>query len=152
MPAFQRLHAYVAELLCACRPALTPTAGCTACLCPGCLAPRAHSRPRAPTAAPLMQRFPPGADRFEGVDYRLADCGSPVLNDSIAHMECKVRAAPGFTLLGGRLVYCVKVPDHELALVAPTPCPPSASRSSCVLKPNSKPQGWSETGGFPTAR
>ncbi|KAL4448067.1 hypothetical protein ABPG75_005286 [Micractinium tetrahymenae] len=38
----------------------------------------------------FLQRFPPGADRFEGVNYRLADCGSPILNDSIAHMECKV--------------------------------------------------------------
>lgn len=39
----------------------------------------------------FLQRFPPGADRFEGIDYFSAkNCQSPVLKDSIAYMECKV--------------------------------------------------------------
>lgn len=38
----------------------------------------------------FLQRFPPGADRFEGVGWKTAACGSPILTDSIAHMECKV--------------------------------------------------------------
>ncbi len=84
-----------------------------------------------------MQRFPPGADRFEGVDYRLADCGSPVLNDSIAHMECKVRAAPGWDrqgfLLSGRrarvlptsLSHSPSQPFHpNAAPIHPLPPPP----------------------------
>lgn len=38
----------------------------------------------------FLQRFPPGADRFEGIGWRPAANGCPVLEDSIAHMECKV--------------------------------------------------------------
>ncbi|PSC76929.1 diflavin flavo A [Micractinium conductrix] len=38
----------------------------------------------------FLQRFPPGADRFEGINWQPAASGSPVLNDAIAHMECKV--------------------------------------------------------------
>jgi len=38
----------------------------------------------------FLQRFPPGADRFEGIGWRSADNGCPVLDDAIAYMECKV--------------------------------------------------------------
>eukprot|EP00798_Chlamydomonas_sp_ICE-L_P012083 gene12083-15193_t len=39
----------------------------------------------------FLQRFQPGADRFEGVDWFPApDNKSPVLKGSIAYMECKV--------------------------------------------------------------
>lgn len=37
----------------------------------------------------FLQRFPAGADRFEGVDWFPAPSGSPVLRDAIAYMECK---------------------------------------------------------------
>jgi Flavin reductase like domain len=46
-------------------------------------------------AAPLMKhflkRFPPGADRFEGVRTGTAPNGVPYLTDSIAHIELTVR-------------------------------------------------------------
>ena len=38
----------------------------------------------------FLKRFPPGADRFEGVAWRAADNGSPVLLEALAYMECKV--------------------------------------------------------------
>ena len=38
----------------------------------------------------FLQRFPPGADRFEGVDWSPAACGSPVLGAAVAYMECTV--------------------------------------------------------------
>jgi len=39
----------------------------------------------------FLQRFPAGADRFEGVEwFPSAENGSPVLKDAIAHMACKV--------------------------------------------------------------
>jgi len=38
----------------------------------------------------FLKRFPPGADRFEGIGYRLAGNGSPVLEESVAFMECTV--------------------------------------------------------------
>lgn len=38
----------------------------------------------------FLKRFPPGADRFEGIGYRIAQNGSPVLEDSVAFMECTV--------------------------------------------------------------
>lgn len=38
----------------------------------------------------FLQRFPAGADRFEGVDWFPAPHGSPVLKDAIAHVECRV--------------------------------------------------------------
>jgi flavin reductase (DIM6/NTAB) family NADH-FMN oxidoreductase RutF len=38
----------------------------------------------------FLQRFPPGADRFAGVDSFVAGCGSPALGGAIAHLECKV--------------------------------------------------------------
>lgn len=40
----------------------------------------------------FLQRFPPGADRFEGIAWRPAANGCPVLDGSIAHMECVVRS------------------------------------------------------------
>ena len=43
---------------------------------------------------PLMKhfltRFPPGADRFEGVEWAPANCGAPILGDAVAFMECRV--------------------------------------------------------------
>ena len=38
----------------------------------------------------FLKRFPPGADRFEGVDTFTASNGSPVLEKAIAYLECKV--------------------------------------------------------------
>lgn len=50
----------------------------------------------------FLQRFPPGADRFEGVQWRPAPGnGCPVLKESIAHMECVVRSR-------------METPDHWL--------------------------------------
>lgn len=43
-----------------------------------------------PTMRHFLKRFPAGADRFEGVDIRLAKNGSPILGTSIAHIELKV--------------------------------------------------------------
>ena len=43
----------------------------------------------------FLQRFPPGADRFEGIGWESAANGCPVLTDAIAHMECKVGGGPG---------------------------------------------------------
>ena len=49
------------------------------------------TRPPAPLPR-RPQRFPPGADRFEGIAWRPAANGCPVLDGSIAHMECVVRS------------------------------------------------------------
>eukprot|EP00850_Spirogloea_muscicola_P021974 SM000270S10371 [mRNA] locus=s270:27556:32402:- [translate_table: standard] len=38
----------------------------------------------------FLKRFPPGADRFEGVQWAPANNSSPILKDAIAYMECKV--------------------------------------------------------------
>jgi flavorubredoxin/flavin reductase (DIM6/NTAB) family NADH-FMN oxidoreductase RutF len=38
----------------------------------------------------FLKRFPPGADRFEGVKTRTAENGSPILADALAYIECKV--------------------------------------------------------------
>jgi flavorubredoxin/flavin reductase (DIM6/NTAB) family NADH-FMN oxidoreductase RutF len=38
----------------------------------------------------FLKRFPPGADRFEGVDWKPAKCGSPILADAVSYVECKV--------------------------------------------------------------
>jgi flavin reductase (DIM6/NTAB) family NADH-FMN oxidoreductase RutF len=44
-----------------------------------------------PVMKHFLQRFPPGADRFEGIGWQpAAGNGCPVLTASIAHMECKV--------------------------------------------------------------
>jgi len=40
----------------------------------------------------FLKRFPPGADRFEGVDTTEAKNGSPVLQESIAFLECAVKS------------------------------------------------------------
>lgn len=43
----------------------------------------------------FLQRFPPGADRFEGIQYHMFEETTsqvPVLDDSIAFMECVVRS------------------------------------------------------------
>ena len=43
---------------------------------------------------PIMKhfliRFPPGADRFEGVEWAPASCGTPILKEAAAYMECTV--------------------------------------------------------------
>ncbi|GMH33319.1 hypothetical protein BSKO_01153 [Bryopsis sp. KO-2023] len=38
----------------------------------------------------FLQRFGAGADRFEGVEWFNSNCGSPVLREAVAYMECKV--------------------------------------------------------------
>jgi len=38
----------------------------------------------------FLKRFPPGADRFEGVETRTATNGSPILADALAYIECEV--------------------------------------------------------------
>ncbi|MDJ1182666.1 diflavin flavoprotein [Roseofilum casamattae] len=38
----------------------------------------------------FLKRFPPGADRFEGVNVQTATNGSPILTDALAYLECKV--------------------------------------------------------------
>ncbi len=40
----------------------------------------------------FLQRFPPGADRFAGVDTFAAGNGSPALASAVAHLECTVAA------------------------------------------------------------
>jgi flavin reductase (DIM6/NTAB) family NADH-FMN oxidoreductase RutF len=38
----------------------------------------------------FLMRFPPGADRFEGVNIQSASNGSPILVDALAYLECEV--------------------------------------------------------------
>ncbi len=38
----------------------------------------------------FLKRFPPGADRFEGVKIQTAANGSPILTESLAYLECEV--------------------------------------------------------------
>ncbi|MEB3213897.1 MAG: diflavin flavoprotein, partial [Leptolyngbyaceae bacterium] len=38
----------------------------------------------------FLKRFPPGADRFEGVKTRTAENSSPILADALAYLECEV--------------------------------------------------------------
>lgn len=38
----------------------------------------------------FLKRFPPGADRFAGVNTQTAINGSPILGDSLAYLECEV--------------------------------------------------------------
>ena len=40
----------------------------------------------------FLQRFPPGADRFEGIDVETASNGAPALAKAIAFLECRVRS------------------------------------------------------------
>jgi flavin reductase (DIM6/NTAB) family NADH-FMN oxidoreductase RutF len=52
----------------------------------------------------FLQRFPPGADRFAGVDWApAAGCGAPVLAAAVAHCECAV-------------VSRLETPDHYVVL------------------------------------
>lgn len=46
----------------------------------------------APLMKHFLQRFPPGADRFAGVEWVPAENGAPVLTGAIAYMECVVRS------------------------------------------------------------
>jgi hypothetical protein len=51
----------------------------------------------------FLKRFPPGADRFEGVDWFPAQrSAAPVLAKAIAYMECKVRVQPRSALWAAR--------------------------------------------------
>lgn len=38
----------------------------------------------------FLKRFPPGADRFEGVKTQIATNRSPILSDALAYLECQV--------------------------------------------------------------
>ncbi|MEM7554281.1 MAG: diflavin flavoprotein [Cyanobacteria bacterium P01_A01_bin.84] len=38
----------------------------------------------------FLKRFPPGADRFEGVKTQPAENGSPILTEALAYVECEV--------------------------------------------------------------
>ncbi|OKH17585.1 diflavin flavoprotein [[Limnothrix rosea] IAM M-220] len=38
----------------------------------------------------FLKRFPPGADRFEGVNVQMAKNGSPILGEALAYLECEV--------------------------------------------------------------
>lgn len=38
----------------------------------------------------FLKRFPPGADRFAGINIQLASNGSPILTDALAYLECEV--------------------------------------------------------------
>jgi len=38
----------------------------------------------------FLKRFPPGADRFEGIETQTAQNGSPILADALAYLECEV--------------------------------------------------------------
>ncbi len=40
----------------------------------------------------FLKRFPPGADRFEGVKTQTATNGLPILTDALAYVECKVES------------------------------------------------------------
>jgi flavin reductase (DIM6/NTAB) family NADH-FMN oxidoreductase RutF len=40
----------------------------------------------------FLQRFPPGADRFAGVETFEANNGSPALSEAIAYIECTVKS------------------------------------------------------------
>ncbi len=38
----------------------------------------------------FLKRFPPGADRFAGIDTQAGQNGSPILTDALAYLECQV--------------------------------------------------------------
>ncbi|CAM6036220.1 unnamed protein product [Sphagnum compactum] len=46
----------------------------------------------APLMKHFLKRFPPGADRFEGVEWTPAGNGSPILSAALAYMECTVKS------------------------------------------------------------
>ena len=51
----------------------------------------------------FLQRFAPGADRFDGVQHAPGrNTGAPVLQDALGHLECKV-------------VSRMETPDHWVA-------------------------------------
>lgn len=39
----------------------------------------------------FLKPFPPGGDRFEGVETQPAENGAPILKDSLAYLECRVK-------------------------------------------------------------
>ena len=43
-----------------------------------------------PIVKHFLIRFPPGADRFEDVEWQPASCGAPILKDAAAYVQCKV--------------------------------------------------------------
>ncbi|MFE4107473.1 diflavin flavoprotein [Almyronema epifaneia] len=53
----------------------------------------------------FLKRFPPGADRFQGVRTRPAENGSPILADALAYLECEVSSR--MEMSDHWLVYCV---------------------------------------------
>lgn len=38
----------------------------------------------------FLKRFPPGADRFEGINIQTANNSSPILTEALAYLECEV--------------------------------------------------------------
>lgn len=40
----------------------------------------------------FLKRFPPGADRFEGVEYTVAADGCPILTEAVAYVQCVVKS------------------------------------------------------------
>jgi flavin reductase (DIM6/NTAB) family NADH-FMN oxidoreductase RutF len=40
----------------------------------------------------FLKRFPPGADRFAGIDTQPASNGSPILTKALAYLECTVQS------------------------------------------------------------
>ena len=38
----------------------------------------------------FLKRFPPGSDRFAGINTQTGSNGSPILTDSLAYLECEV--------------------------------------------------------------
>jgi len=40
----------------------------------------------------FLKRFPPGADRFAGVETQTATNGSPILTEALAYLECEVES------------------------------------------------------------
>jgi flavin reductase (DIM6/NTAB) family NADH-FMN oxidoreductase RutF len=40
----------------------------------------------------FLKSFPPGADRFAGIDLSEATNGCPILTDSLAYLECTVKS------------------------------------------------------------
>ena len=39
----------------------------------------------------FLKPFPPGGDRFDGVETETAENGAPILGDSLAYLECRVK-------------------------------------------------------------
>lgn len=74
----------------------------------------------APLMKHFLKRFPPGADRFEGVDWAPASCGSPVLAAAVAYMECTVTSrmegADHFVILATVQDGSVLRPDERTAV------------------------------------